>query len=162
MINFENGILEEDAYVIINGTKYPVVMPQISGNTPISAENLNKLQLELESNIKNVPELIATGSLTSSTNVTIDVDFTKYKRIIFEIISSSNSIIEGSSNILEISNSGELINRVVNFYNQANATFLCYGFLYQNGNSLKLVVKKLEGWSSRNYRLIGILNDGGY
>ena len=162
MVNFENGTLEEDAYVIINGTKYPVVMPQISGNTPISAENLNKLQLELESNIKNVPELIATGSLTSSTNITIDVDFSKYKKIIFEIISSGNSIIEGSSNILEISNSGELINRVVNFYNQANSTFLCYGFLYQSGNSLKLVVKKLEGWSSRNYRLIGILNDGGY
>lgn len=47
MVNFENGTLVKGAYVVINGTEYPVVMPEYSGNTPISAENMNKIQNDI-------------------------------------------------------------------------------------------------------------------
>ena len=47
MVNFEDGTLVKGAYVEINGVQYPVIMPEYSGNTPISAENLNKMQIEI-------------------------------------------------------------------------------------------------------------------
>lgn len=47
MVNFENGTLVKGAYVEINGVQHPVHMPEYSGNTPITAENLNKMQNEL-------------------------------------------------------------------------------------------------------------------
>ena len=47
MINFENGILEKKAYVVIDGIEHEVHMPKYSGKTPISAEILNKMQEEI-------------------------------------------------------------------------------------------------------------------
>ena len=43
-MKFEDGILVKGAYVVINGVKYEVHMPEYSGNTPATAENLNKAQ----------------------------------------------------------------------------------------------------------------------
>lgn len=42
MFEFKDGILKKDAYVIIDGKEYPVIMPEYEGNTPITANNLNK------------------------------------------------------------------------------------------------------------------------
>lgn len=66
MVNFEDGILVEGAYVEINGIKYPVVMPQYSGNTPITSENLNKLQNDLKADIDNIEEIIETFTGTEN------------------------------------------------------------------------------------------------
>lgn len=56
---FEDGKKISDAYVEIDGKRYPVIMPEYEGKTPISAFNLNKLQNELKELIgvsKNVIE----------------------------------------------------------------------------------------------------------
>lgn len=47
MVNFEDGELVKGAYVIIDGKEYEVHMPQYSGRTPLSSENLNKMQVEI-------------------------------------------------------------------------------------------------------------------
>lgn len=47
MFNFENGDLIEEGYVEINGVKYHIHMPKYNGNTPLTAENLNKMQTKL-------------------------------------------------------------------------------------------------------------------
>lgn len=47
MVKFENGTLIKGAYVEINGAEHNVHMPEIEGDTPASAENLNKLQEDL-------------------------------------------------------------------------------------------------------------------
>lgn len=47
MVNFENGTLVKGAYVVIDGVEHEVHMPKYSGNTPLSAEILNKMQIEL-------------------------------------------------------------------------------------------------------------------
>lgn len=54
MVNFEDGTLVSGAYVEINGVQYPVHMPQYSGNTPASAENLNKMQTDLKTELNTV------------------------------------------------------------------------------------------------------------
>ena len=53
MVNFQNGQLLKGAYVIIDGVEYPVVMPEYTGNTPISSENLNKAQKDLQNLLEN-------------------------------------------------------------------------------------------------------------
>ena len=47
MFLFEDGEIESEAYVEINGNKYPVHMPKYKGNTPLTSENINKAQIEL-------------------------------------------------------------------------------------------------------------------
>ena len=47
MVNFEDGELVKGAYVVIDDKEYEVHMPQYSGRTPLSSENLNKMQVEI-------------------------------------------------------------------------------------------------------------------
>lgn len=47
MVEFENGTLIKGAYVEINGVQYEVHAPEIQNNTPVSADNLNKLQTDI-------------------------------------------------------------------------------------------------------------------
>ena len=53
MVNFTEGQLVKGAYVIIDGVEHEVHMPQYSGNTPLTPENLNKAQEDLENEIGN-------------------------------------------------------------------------------------------------------------
>lgn len=52
MVNFEEGTLIKGAYVVVNGEELPVHMPEYSGNTPMSPENLNKMQTDMEKILK--------------------------------------------------------------------------------------------------------------
>lgn len=52
-MTFEDGKLISEAYVDVNGVKYPVVMPVYEGKTPLSAAILNKLQKELKFGINS-------------------------------------------------------------------------------------------------------------
>jgi hypothetical protein len=51
MVEWEDGQLVQGPYVEINGIQYPVVMPEYTGNTPMTAENLNKMQNDLSDKI---------------------------------------------------------------------------------------------------------------
>lgn len=47
MVKFENGTLEKEAYVIIDGKEYVITPAEYKGATPLSAEMLNKMQEEI-------------------------------------------------------------------------------------------------------------------
>lgn len=53
-INWENGTVTKDAYVTIDGVEYPVTPEEYEGNTPLSAENLNLMQNNIESGINEL------------------------------------------------------------------------------------------------------------
>ena len=57
MLIFENGQLIKDAYVVINNVEHPVVMPEYSGNTPLEADNLNRIQKSIV-----IPVTISAGT----------------------------------------------------------------------------------------------------
>lgn len=101
MINFENGKLEEGAYVIIDGVKYPVVMPRYSGKTPVSAENLNYMQDLIKEDIDTRMKKVYQKVLTSST-YELNIDFeqegiTAETGDIFEIVFAGSVAAEGSA-----------------------------------------------------------------
>ena len=50
-IPFEDGTLVTAGYVEIDGTKHETVQPEYTGNTPLSAYNMNKMQDNIEDSI---------------------------------------------------------------------------------------------------------------
>ncbi len=74
MVTFENGQLVEGqfdltgAYIEINGEKHYLYVPKIEGTTPITAENLNKMQ-------KDLIEYRGEETITAR-NMTEDMEFT--------------------------------------------------------------------------------------
>ena len=46
-MKFEEGTLVKGAYTVVGGVEYEVHMPEYSGNTPLTPENLNKMQEDL-------------------------------------------------------------------------------------------------------------------
>lgn len=52
MVNWENGTetgeyINSGMFVEINGIRYPVMMPEMEGNTPLTADKLNENQENL-------------------------------------------------------------------------------------------------------------------
>ncbi|MCI8470347.1 MAG: hypothetical protein HFJ35_02480 [Clostridia bacterium] len=62
-INFEDGQLEESAYVTINGVKHNVVKAKYTGSTPLSAFVLNKMQENIEKAIEEKSSLPEGGTI---------------------------------------------------------------------------------------------------
>lgn len=46
-MKFEAGTLIKGAYVVIDGVEHEVHMPEFEGDTPVSPENLNKMQEDI-------------------------------------------------------------------------------------------------------------------
>lgn len=57
-IDWENGTVIDEAHVIIDSQRYNVVPEEYDGATPISAENLNEMQDNIEAEINSVKTLI--------------------------------------------------------------------------------------------------------
>ena len=53
-INFEDGQLVNAGYVEIDGVKHPVTEAEYSGDTPLSAYMMNKLQDNIENEINSI------------------------------------------------------------------------------------------------------------
>lgn len=83
MVEFEEATLVKGAYVVINGVEYPVHMPQYSGGTQLSPENMNKLQKDLETHIITDQEI--------ETHEYIDGKKVFLKRITFGALPNASS-----------------------------------------------------------------------
>lgn len=92
-INWENGNIVNEGYVIIDGVRYPVVQPEYEGNTPINEDNLNAMDLGIfenavfindvlsnEGNIKigNIGIEWGVTSITSSSTAASSTPFARY------------------------------------------------------------------------------------
>ena len=73
-INWEDGQKISNAYVTIDGTKYDVTDSEYIGSTPISADNLNKMDEEI-SNLSNCNNLIK-GHITSERSLSVNSEKT--------------------------------------------------------------------------------------
>lgn len=54
MFQFEDGTLKKGAYVVIDGVEYEVHMPEYEGETPLTAENLNRQAKDVEEKINEI------------------------------------------------------------------------------------------------------------
>lgn len=72
-INFEDGQKTTSAYVTIDETDYTVTDAVWTGETPLSAYNLNNMQVNIEKaiNKKNVEKVTTTSAISENTDYTI-------------------------------------------------------------------------------------------
>lgn len=78
MVNFQDAELVKGAYVVIDGKEYEVHMPQYSGETPLSSENLNKMQAEL---LKTIFPIGSTYVTQTNTNPSSILRFGTWERL---------------------------------------------------------------------------------
>lgn len=61
-IPFKNGVKSKNAYVTIDGTNHDVTDAEYTGETPLSAENLNQMQENIEKSVVSVSSIEPTTS----------------------------------------------------------------------------------------------------
>ena len=108
-IPFEDGIKTQEAYVTINGQNYLINPAVWQGTTPLKAQNLNKMQDNIEEAI-NVQR--ATVTLSSTVNANTNYTLPVY----YEVGNNSlevyylGSKLEKGTDYNEIGNTGEVSN----------------------------------------------------
>lgn len=173
MFNFENGKLIKEAYVEINGVKYPVHMPEYEGNTPLTSENLNKMQKDLAQEIKTeinntiAPEVLFQGS--TQVDFVLSDEISNYKKITIYYYDNNGSrystTIEntGLSNDITVAlegqyNSGNYYNTKLRMYRiqgrnakgfgQANFEYSNKSISYNNNITVTLI----EGYKKDQFK----------
>ena len=86
-INWENGTLISPAKVEIGGVIYDVTPEQYSGNTPLSAENLNQMEDNIEDAIEDVedkltPVTLFTGNVSGKNDINLSDAISNYEKLV--------------------------------------------------------------------------------
>ena len=108
-IPFEDGIKTQEAYVTINEQNYLINPAVWQGTTPLKAQNLNKMQDNIEEAI-NVQRatVILESTVNANTNYTLPVYYEVGNNSL-EVIYCGSKLIKGQD-YNEIGNTGEVSN----------------------------------------------------
>lgn len=118
MVNFKNGELVKGAYVVIDGKEYEVHMPQYSGETPLSSENLNKLQKDLNDKITN-------ANIYSTSETNTGKKWIDGKDIYRKVIELSNIPASTAEYSYNVENIDKIVNAQASWYDTTDkATFV--------------------------------------
>lgn len=118
MVNFKNGELVKGAYVVIDGKEYEVHMPQYSGETPLSSENLNKLQKDLNDKITN-------ANIYSTSEINTGKKWKDGKDIYRKVIELSNIPVSTTEYSYNVENINKIVNAQASWYDTTDkATFV--------------------------------------
>ena len=88
-INWENGSVFKEGYVLIDGVKHNTVQPEYSGETPINADNLNHMDEGIYQNdLRSAGVVLYDG--VGVTNTTLSQSIAPFKRIVIQTIANNN------------------------------------------------------------------------
>ena len=110
-IPFEDGVKTQEAYVTIDEQNYQVTPATWTGNTPLKAQNLNKMQDNIEEAIN-----IQRSTVTLSSTVSANTNYTLPTGMYYEVGNDSLEINYCGSKLIkgqdynEIGNTGEVSN----------------------------------------------------
>ena len=98
-INWENGSVFKEGYVLIDGVKHNTVQPEYTGETPINADNLNHMDDGIElANRKDVMTAYLTSDITISTGgAFVDVPLHSSMSIGTNLTFNNGGIVIGSN-----------------------------------------------------------------
>ena len=130
MVNFEAGTLVKGAYVVINGVEYVVHMPQLSGDTPLSVENLNKMQTDIPNDllIGRRIRLTKSSAQSISKNTKTQVAWNS------EVYNNTNGKLTKSGNTIKIGTNVHNI-MVIAKYQAEGLSFNKYIYIEKNSTS---------------------------
>lgn len=110
-IPFEDGTKTQEAYVTIDEQNYQVTPAVWTGTTPLKAQNLNKMQDNIEEAIN-----IQRAFITLESTVSASINYTLPENMYYEVGNNSLEIIYCSTKLVkgqdynEIGNVGEVSN----------------------------------------------------
>lgn len=110
-IPFEDGTKTQEAYVTMNEQNYPVTPAVWQGTTPLKAQNLNKMQDNIEEAIN-----IQRATVTLESTVNANTDYTLPSGMYYKVGNNSLEVIYCSTKLVkgqdynEIGNVGEVSN----------------------------------------------------
>lgn len=93
-IPFQDGTKTQEAYVAIDGENYQVMPAVWSGTTPLKAQNLNKMQDNIEEAIN-----IQRATVTLSSTVNANTNYTLPSGMYYEVGNDSLEVIYCSSKL---------------------------------------------------------------
>lgn len=112
-IPFEDGTKTQEAYVTIDEQNYQVTPAVWSGNTPLKAFNLNKMQDNIEEAIN-----IQRATVTLESTVNANTDYTLPSGMYYKVGNNSLEVIYCSTKLVkgqdynEIGNTGDVSNTI--------------------------------------------------
>lgn len=112
-IPFEDGTKTQEAYVAINEQNYPVTPAVWTGTTPLKAQNLNKMQDNIEEAI-NIQRAIVTLESTVNANTNYTLPSGMYYEVgndSLEINYCSSKLIKGQDYV-EVGTAGQVSNTI--------------------------------------------------
>lgn len=129
MVNFKNGELVKGAYVVIDGKEYEVHMPQYFGETPLSSENLNKVQNDLNKTITEQSKILGDKITNATTYSTSETNTGKKwidgKDIYRKVIELSNIPASTAEYSYNVENIDKIVNAQASWYDTTDkATFV--------------------------------------
>ena len=110
-IPFEDGTKTQEAYVTIDGQNYQITPAVWNGTVPLSAQNLNKMQDNIEEAIN-----IQRATVTLESTVNANTDYTLPSGMYYKVGNNSLEVIYCSTKLVkgqdynEIGNVGEVSN----------------------------------------------------
>lgn len=110
-IPFEDGVKTQEAYVTVNEQNYPVTPAVWTGPVPLKAQNLNKMQDNIEEAIN-----IQRATVTLDSTVNANTDYTLPSGMYYKVGNNSLEVIYCSTKLVkgqdynEIGNVGEVSN----------------------------------------------------
>ena len=112
-IPFEDGTKTQEAYVTIDEQNYQVTPAVWTGTTPLKAQNLNKMQDNIEEAIN-----IQQANVTLNSTVNANTNYTLPTGMYYEVVNDSLEINYCGSKLIkgvdynEIGNAGEVSNMI--------------------------------------------------
>lgn len=95
-IPFEDGTKTQEAYVTINEQNYPVTPAVWQGTTPLKAQNLNKMQDNIEEAIN-----IQRATVTLDSTVNANTDYTLPSGMYYKVGNNSLEVIYCSTKLVK-------------------------------------------------------------
>lgn len=150
MVNFEDGELVKGAYVVIDGKEYEVHMPQYSGRTPLSSENLNKLQKDLNDKITN-------ANIYSTSEINTGKKWKDGKDIYRKVIELSNIPVSTTEYSYNVENINKIVNAQASWYDTTDMATFSSNLRYDSAGTYikftylkdKFKVETAFDWSKR-------------
>jgi hypothetical protein len=150
MVNFKNGELVKGAYVVIDGKEYEVHMPQYSGETPLSSENLNKLQKDLNDKITN-------ANIYSTSEINTGKKWKDGKDIYRKVIELSNIPVSTTEYSYNVENINKIVNAQASWYDTTDMATFSSNLRYDSAGAYikftylkdKFKVETAFDWSKR-------------
>ena len=129
-------------------------------NVATKKMTFNNFKKKIKSYVENeTSEVIASGTLSNLNVVTTSVDYSKYHKIIYNVLAASSASRDvRTSGIIELKPDNTPFNASSNFQIYSTSSYNLKGVCYVSDTStISIQIKEKNGWTNPTYEIVGLL-----